>query len=156
MKENKDSSKLNKGLETLSIYNVAFVVSDINKAIEWYNTVLGFELIMKEKLNSDSGELEMAFMQGAGIKIELLQSSTSEDVQAIAELSKIDGPLSIVGSKALVFKVEDLKIASEELEQKGVEFLWRERYLAEDSLLCSMIFDMDGNRINIFQENTVG
>lgn len=155
MKENNKNFKLNKGLETLTIYNVAFVVSDIDKAIEWYKTILDFELISKQSIPVPKGELEMAFMQGAGIKIEMIQNSENQFIEAIVNDSKRDAPPSVIGSKALVFHVEDLKVASNELEKKGVEFLWRERYLAEDALFCSMILDFDGNRINIFQANTV-
>lgn len=83
------------------------------------------------------------------------QSSENSYLEAIEIASKASGPLTVIGTKALVFHVKNLKAASDELEQKGVVFLWRERYLAEDSLLCSMILDPDGNRINIFQSDTV-
>ncbi len=59
-----------------------------------------------------------------------------------------------IGNKAIVFQVEDIKIASEELAAKGIAFVWREHYLTEGAMLCSMIEDTDGNKINIFKRDT--
>ena len=69
--------------------------------------------------------------------------------------SKTDAPPTVIGSKALVFRVENLKLTTKELENKGVDFLWKERYLAEGALFSTMAWDPYGNRINIFQSNTV-
>lgn len=150
-----NQTKLKRGLETLALYNVAFVVSNIEASIEWYTTVLGFNLIMKQSIPVPEGKLEMAFMEGAGLKIEMLQNSKNQIVKEIVDDSKVDAPPTVVGSKALVFQVEDLKLATKKLEEKGVEFLWKERYLADGALFCTMALDPDGNRINIFQSNTI-
>ncbi|MDD7887984.1 VOC family protein [Flavivirga sp. 57AJ16] len=151
----KNQTKLKGGLNTLALYNVAFVVSNIEESIKWYNNILGFKLLMKQTIPVEKGELQMAFMQGSGMKIEMLQNSEGQLIEAIINDSKTDAPPSVIGGKALVFQVEDLKVATKELENKGVEFLWKERYLAGDVLFCSMVLDPDGNRINIFQSNTV-
>ncbi len=111
---------------------------------------------MKQSIPVPKGKLEMAFMEGAGMKIEMLQNSENQLLDANLKDSKTDSPPTIISSKALVFHVKNLKDATRELEAKDVEFLWKERYLAGDALFCSMILDIDGNRINIFQSNTVG
>lgn len=151
----KNQTKSKGGLDTIRLYNLAFVVSNIENSIEWYNNILGFKLIMKQSIPVPKGNLEMAFMEGAGMRIEMLQNSNSQLVEAIVNDSKTDEPPTVVGSKALVFQVEDLKLATKELEDKGVNFLWKERYLAEGALFCTMALDPDGNRINLFQSNTV-
>ncbi|MCK0190283.1 VOC family protein [Arenibacter sp. F20364] len=150
-----NQTKLKGGLNTLALYNVAFVVSNIEESIKWYTNILGFKLVMKQAIPVEKGELQMAFMEGARMKIEMLQNSDSQIIDAMINDSKIDAPPTVVGSKALVFQVEDLKKATKELEEKGVEFLWKDRYLAEGALFCTMALDPDGNRINIFQANTV-
>ncbi|WP_181422892.1 VOC family protein [Arenibacter sp. ARW7G5Y1] len=157
MENNKmeDQTKSKGGLNTLALYNVAFVVSNIEDSIKWYDNILGFKLLMKQAIPVEKGELQMAFMEGAGMKIEMLQNSDSQLIHAIVEDSKMDAPPTVISSKALVFQVEDLKVATKELEDKGVEFLWKERYLAEGALFCTMALDPDNNRINIFQSNTV-
>jgi len=150
-----NQTKLKGGLDTLALHNIAFVVSNIEKSIEWYSNILGFKLVTKLSIPVEKGELIMAFMQGAGMKIEMLENSENQLIEAVINDSRTDAPPSVIGSKALVFQVENLKVATKELENKGVEFLWKERYLAGDALFCSMVLDPDGNRVNIFQSNTV-
>lgn len=143
------------GLKSLKIHNIAFVVSNIDKSVDWYTTVLGFKLLAEETIPSKKGILKMAFLESAGIKLEILQNSEHRYVEALEQDARTDAAPSVIGSKAIVFKVENLQSATQELVQKGVDFLWKERYLAEDRLLSTMILDPDGNRINIFQSNTV-
>ncbi|TYP97440.1 hypothetical protein C7447_104126 [Tenacibaculum adriaticum] len=45
-----NQTKLKGGLDTLALYNVAFVVSNIDESINWYNINLGFKLVMKQLL----------------------------------------------------------------------------------------------------------
>tara|TARA_R110002020_G_scaffold314192_1_gene529443 strand:+ start:1258 stop:1713 length:456 start_codon:yes stop_codon:yes gene_type:complete len=147
--------KNNSGLTTLTIYNVAFVVSDVDKAVAWYADALGFKLLAQETIPGTKGTLKRAFLEGAGIKLEILQNSENQYVESIEKDARTEAAPSVIGSKAIVFKVEDLKLTTQELAQKGVDFLWKDRYLAEDRLFSTMILDPDGNRINIFQSNTV-
>jgi hypothetical protein len=46
-------------------------------------------------------------------------------------------------------------MATRELERKGVRFVWREQYLVGQAMFSTMIEDIDGNKINIFQTNTI-
>ena len=92
-------------------------------------------------------------MQGSGMRIELLQVAKSKR----NEVSLADAPnhLLLVGNKTIVLQVDNLAVASQELEAKGVTFLWREKYLSGSFMYSSMIKDVDGNKINIFQKNTL-
>ena len=150
-----NSTEFKGGLDTLAFYNMAFVVSNIEDSIKWYTNNLGFKLVNKQAIPVPEGKAEMAFMQGAGMKIEMIQSSNNQLIESITKDSKTDTLPTVIGSKALVFYVDNLEVTTRELENKGVNFLWKERYLAGNSLFCTMILDIDDNRINIFQRNTI-
>ena len=52
------------------------------------------------------------------------------------------------GNKFLVFAVDDLGCASDELEQKGVPIIWRGKTLSPGVVLTA-IRDLDGNLVHI-------
>jgi catechol 2,3-dioxygenase-like lactoylglutathione lyase family enzyme len=140
------------GLDTLSLYNIAFTVGDLEKSITWYSVVLNFNLVNKTSFEFPSGSASIAILKGSGIRLELIEFPNGKRIEELFAPAPLH--LIPIGTKAIVFQVEDLKIASEELEAKGVKFVWREQYIAGDKMLCTMIEDIDGNKINIFQENT--
>lgn len=86
-----------------------------------------------KNLTNSKGALDMlslynlAFVQGAGMKIKMLQNPDGQLDEALINDSRTDVPPLVIDSKALVLQVEDLIIAAKELEYKGVEFLWKER-----------------------------
>lgn len=140
------------GLETLSLYNIAFTVGNLDKSITWYSNILNFNLLSKSSFDFPTGSASIAILKGSGIKLELIEYSNGKRIEELFAPAPLH--LIPIGTKAIVFQVEDLKIASEELEAKDVKFVWREQYIAGDKMLCTMIEDIDGNKINIFQENT--
>ncbi|WCT13272.1 VOC family protein [Mucilaginibacter jinjuensis] len=140
------------GLASLSLYDVAFTVSDLNKATNWYASVLNFKLVKTSAFDIPTGQATAAIMEGAGIRLELLHIPGGKRIEAM--FAPVPLHLIPIGNKAIVFQVEDLKKASEELAAKGIGFVWREHYLTDGGMLCSMIEDVDGNKINIFQRNT--
>ncbi|HTL07098.1 MAG TPA: VOC family protein [Chitinophagaceae bacterium] len=140
------------GLASLALYDFAFTVGDLGASVEWYTRVLNFTLISESTFDIPGNHASVAIMHGAGIKLELLHIPGGKRIEEL--FAPVPLHLVVIGNKAVVFQVEDIKIASEELAAKGANFLWRERYLAGDKMLCSMIEDIDGNKINIFQKNT--
>lgn len=142
---------ISKGLESLTLYNMSITVANLESAIKWYSTILNFNLIAQTSFQMPGGKVTAALISGAGVKIELLNIPNNRricDLFAPAPYHLIP-----IGSKTIVFQVDDIKKASEELEAKGVRFVWREKYHTEDDKFCSMIEDMDGNKVNIFQRN---
>jgi hypothetical protein len=84
------------------------------------------------------GKASAAIMEGAGIKLELLKISAGKKIKTgFAPAPQHPIP---IGNKAAVFQIEDIKIASEELAARGI--------------LSSMIADVVGNKVNIFQKKT--
>lgn len=141
------------GLASFSLYNIAFTVSNIDNSIKWYQDIFGFKLINRTTFAIPSGSAEAAILEAAGMRIELLNIPNPERIEALFA----DAPLHLIplGNKSIVLQVEDLAVATKELEEKGVNFAWKEQYLAGDKMLSTMITDVDGNKINIFQTNTL-
>jgi catechol 2,3-dioxygenase-like lactoylglutathione lyase family enzyme len=140
------------GLASLSLYDIAFTVSDLDKSIEWYAENLNFKLINKSSFDLPAGKASAAIMEGAGIRMELLKVPGGKKIEEM--FAPVPLHLIPIGNKAIVFQVEDIKMASDELAAKGLAFVRREHYLTDGGMLSSMIEDMDGNKINIFQRNT--
>jgi catechol 2,3-dioxygenase-like lactoylglutathione lyase family enzyme len=140
------------GLLSMSLYNIAFTVTDLEKSIQWYCDSLNFNSLGKTSFDFRTGIAEIAMLEGNGIKLELIKFPNGKRIEELYAPAPLH--LIPIGTKAIVFQVENLKIASEELEAKGVKFAWREQYLVGDKMLCTMIEDIDGNKINIFQTNT--
>lgn len=140
------------GLASLGLYDIAFTVSDIDASIDWYSKILNFTLVKRSTFDIPEGRATAVIMAGAGIKLELLYIPGGKKIDAM--FAPVPAHLIPIGNKAIVFQVEDIKIASAELADKGISFIWRERYLTDGGMLSTMIEDMDGNKINIFQKNT--
>ncbi|GAB3220520.1 VOC family protein [Spirosoma arcticum] len=136
------------GLQSLGLHNLAFTVSDVEKAIQWYGDILGFQVLRREIFTA-LGDAEIAFLQKSNIRLEILRV---RDGFRIKELFA-DAPAHLlpIGNKSLVLQVNDLHDATIELEAKGVTFVWKEMNLTGDGMPSTMIRDMDGNFINIFQ-----
>jgi catechol 2,3-dioxygenase-like lactoylglutathione lyase family enzyme len=140
------------GLASFSLYNIAFTVANLDKSINWYRDIFGFKLISRTTFSIPGGSAEVAIIEGGGIRLELLQVPNGKKLEEM--FANPPHHLIPIGNKTIVFQVNDLIVASKELEEKGVVFVWREQYLTGDAMFCSMIKDIDGNKINVFQTNT--
>lgn len=135
-------------LASLTLHNMAIIVSDLESAADWYERVLGF----RREARVDIAEGVVILMSGAGVRLELLHPSRMDEPQIRLEPLYADPPDHVlpIGNKFLVFEVEDLPKASAELEDLSVTFLWREKQLAP-GWVATAIRDFDGNLINIVQ-----
>lgn len=150
MESGRLSEMMNRGLESLALSNLAITVSNLETAIGWYCTILNFELVSKTAYPMHGGTVDTALLSGGGFQIKLLKVPNSKKICEL--FAPAPYHLLPVGSKLLFFQVEDLKTASRQLESKGVRFVWREKYHLEEDMFCSLIEDMDGNKISIFQK----
>lgn len=147
------TSQNKSGLASFSLYNIAFTVADLDQSIAWYKYIFGFELVSRVTFSIPSGSAETAIIKAGELRLELLQVENAKRIEELfAEAPK---HLITIGNKSIVLQVDDLAAASQELEDKGVKFVWRELYIAGDKMLCTMIEDVDGNKINIFQTDTI-
>lgn len=141
------------GLKSISLYNIAFTVQNIDASIKWYKDVLGFELKNKSKFSLPSGSADIAIVKLGDLNLELLQVPNSKKIPEM--FADVPMHLIPIGNKIIVFQVTDIKMTTQQLEEKGVKFVWKEQYIAGDKMLCTMVEDIDGNKINIFQTNTI-
>ncbi|MGY4384688.1 catechol 2,3-dioxygenase-like lactoylglutathione lyase family enzyme [Pedobacter sp. UYP24] len=144
---------LEDGLKSISLYNIAFTVQNINDSIKWYKDVLGFQLKNKSTFSLPSGSADIAILKLGDLKLEILQVPNSKKIPEM--FADVPMHLIPIGNKVIVFQVTDIKLTTQQLEEKEVKFVWKEQYIAGDKMLCTMIEDIDGNKINIFQTNTI-
>lgn len=147
------TSQNKNGLASFSLYNIAFTVADLDQSILWYKYIFGFELVSRLKFAIPSGSAETAIIKAGQLRLELLQV---ENAKRIKELfAEAPDYLLAIGNKSIVLQVDDIAAASKELDEKGAKFIWHELQIAGDKMLCTMIEDVDGNKINIFQTDTI-
>ena len=60
------------GLQSLSLHNLAYPVSDVENAIHWYGDILGFR-VLRRKIYTALGDAEIVFLQKSNIHPELLK-----------------------------------------------------------------------------------
>lgn len=105
--------------------------SDMAKSIDWYNEMLGFELIYRL---DDMGWCEM--------------KSPVESVTV--GLGQVEEPSPGAGGVTLTFGVRDIDKARAELEGKGVRFDGPTQTIPEMVKLATF-FDLDGNKLMFSQ-----
>ncbi|MEO5891468.1 MAG: VOC family protein [Ferruginibacter sp.] len=147
----KEDSTATKGLQSITIYGFAFTVKDLDHSVKWYQDILGFNKESQEIFDINGKKAKIAFMELAAIKLELMQIDGGYRIEAIFA----DPPdhLLPIGNKTLVLQVPDLHLATRELEEKKVKFEWKEMDLSGNGIRNTMIRDIDGNFISIFQKN---
>lgn len=130
-----------------SLHNVTISVSDLEASITWWNRVFGLSLLAKSRF--DAIGADVAFLEGPGFRLELLQPA---DAIRIPELTA-EPPAHVrpIGNKALVFRVEDLRSVTRTFRDLGVTIVWEQMDLGDGSI-STAIRDNDGNLINVFQE----
>jgi catechol 2,3-dioxygenase-like lactoylglutathione lyase family enzyme len=141
------------GIGSLTISNVAISVMNIDRSSKWYAQVLGFRLATRTTF--PTVHAEVAFMTGPGIALEFVQ------VPGAHRLLELDAAppahLLPTGYKAIVFDVENLAVASKELEELGVTIVWNQQVIDPSTgLKSTLIRDPDGNLINLFQRKSRG
>jgi catechol 2,3-dioxygenase-like lactoylglutathione lyase family enzyme len=111
---------------------ISFGVSSIDRAIEWYRDLLGFELLYKL---DDLGWCEMK-THWKGISIGF---GESEEVKA--------------GGTVPVFGVKDIEAARTHLESNGVRFDGETRVIP-DMVKLATFYDLDGNPWMLAESST--
>ena len=95
-------------------------VPDLDAAIRWWRTVLGFELERRRTL--EPSHCEMAMVRNGDLRIELFQAPDggppSED------RSQPDADLQTWGNKHVSFAVADVPAFAATLKRRGADIVW--------------------------------
>lgn len=145
-----ENSTVTQGLQNFTVCGFAFTVKDLDQSVKWYHDTLGFIKENEETFDINGKKAKIAFVRLAHIKPELMQIEGGYRIEAL--FAAPPDHLLPVGNKSLVLQVPDLSLATRELEEKGVTFEWKEMDLLGNGMRNTMIRDMDGNLISIFQK----
>jgi catechol 2,3-dioxygenase-like lactoylglutathione lyase family enzyme len=134
------------GLESLTFACTAIAVADLDRAAQWYRNVFGFT---DAALISIHGA-RVALLKGAGTELELIENDGPHLSTEPSLFADPPDHLVPTGNKFLVFAVEDLGLATVELQRKGVPIIWREKALAP-GIVSTAVRDVEGNFVHIVQ-----
>lgn len=100
------------------IDHVEIVTGELERSIEFYTGVLGFEVKLRERipLPGGTGTLDLAYLDLGGTAIELL-SYAGVPVEAAP-------PALRLGYRMMALEVDDMRRALEMLKGKGIEAVW--------------------------------
>lgn len=136
-----------------SVHHHGVVVSDLDRAIEFYRDVLGFELERRFKSDPEAfGRLlgvertsaELAFLDGGNVKIELEEHETSE-----RNVSDLTTPTD-VGVAHLCLEIDDIEAVYRE-HVDDVEFLTPPGRASDSGAVIVYLRDPDGNLIELIE-----
>jgi methylmalonyl-CoA/ethylmalonyl-CoA epimerase len=99
------SSKPTALLDGLAPHHVSIAVTDMNRAIEWYSSVLGFET--EFRFHVAAIPAEGAFLKSAQLRLELWCATGAAPVPAARRTP--DEDLKTAGTKHLAFSVRGLQ-----------------------------------------------
>ncbi len=92
-------------LDGLTPHHVSIAVTDMNRAIEWYTSVLGFET--EFQFHVAAIPADGAFLKSAGLRLELWCAAGAASVPS--ERRTPDEDLKTAGTKHLAFSVSGLQ-----------------------------------------------
>ncbi|MFH9826428.1 VOC family protein [Streptomyces bobili] len=130
-----------------TLHNITTTVSDLEASIAWWGRVFGLKLLARSRFEAIGADV--AFLEGPGFQLELLQSADGIRIPELA--AEPPAHVRPIGAKALVFRVEDLAAVTKTFQDLGVTIVWDQLDLGDGSI-STAIRDDDGNFINVFQD----
>lgn len=124
----------------INFLQIAVAVEDLDRAIAWWERMFGSTTLLRTRV--EELDAELAWLQGPGFKLELLQAGTMLTVPELQVNSPQDP--RVIGSKAISLETGDVQALLDELASKGVKIIWR------DLGGTGGIHDSEGNLMTIF------
>jgi len=142
-----------------ALHHVGITVADLDRAIRFYNGVLGLELRSEPSPVFDDASLGPAVgVPGAALRqVNLaLGDTTLELLEYTAPPSPISAPLpqNALGAQHVAFHVDDIEAKVRELSERGVEF-FSEVNVVDDGVLAGWRWiyfaDPEGNALELVE-----
>lgn len=137
-----------KSLPNPEAYFSALIISDLDKSIDWYSNMLGFEVLNKRKF--DSAGFKQANMQRGDILIELIELKSSVSPEKI--IPNYTAKTRVQGFFKFGLLVSNFDDWIRELTKLKVNFHGRVVKSEETQKRMVIIKDPDGNRIQLFEK----
>jgi catechol 2,3-dioxygenase-like lactoylglutathione lyase family enzyme len=127
----------------LTLHHATASVSDLNRAVKWYQEKLGFKMVLRRKLDENS---EIAWMTMPGNRVDLIQRNGSSKGPASKD------HLTTQGWAHIVFSVADADRAYAILKARGVNLPEPVSTNATLHIKTSHFPDSEGNWLEIYQD----
>lgn len=131
----------------LESYFSAIIVTDIDASIDWYTTVLGFEL--KNRFDSEERGFSQSNLVRNGILIELIELEKAVDAKVV--IPNYTSKTRLNGLFKIGFRVTDFDSWMAHFEKSEVELYGNIVTDSTTGKKMVIITDPDGNRIQIFE-----
>lgn len=125
---------------------IALSVVSLDRSIDWYQLHFGFELTSKNQY--PDYKLEIAMLELAGFRLELIQHGDSISPEAV--LPDKANPATLQGIVKLAFWVDDVKGQAEDFRSANTVFKMDPSHDAESNTISFIVVDPDGNWIQLF------
>jgi catechol 2,3-dioxygenase-like lactoylglutathione lyase family enzyme len=135
-----------RGLDSLAFACTVVVVADLDRSAQWYQSVLGFTEHARVRIDGAN----VVLLTGAGTQLELIEGDGPTVTTEPSLCAEPPHHLLPKGNKFLAFAVEDLQRATDQLRDKGVRIIWRDKQLAP-GIRSTAIRDAEDNFIHIVQ-----
>lgn len=129
--------------------HVGISVADIDASINWYSSILGFELLKRNY--TPQLKSKVAFMGRNGFEVELFEPDNGNPLPTDRRIPNLD--IQTHGMKHFALSVNDLHAVMNELKAKKVDVAMD--IIVMEGERVAFIRDPTGNLIELFQKNSI-
>lgn len=126
--------------------HVCIGVSDLDKAIAWYQRVLGFDIDVKWTVPELPG-FRLAYIRKADFRIEMIDSGERESVEPAP--MAFDEFLRVPGLSHICFRVDDVDAAMDAISAEGVSAELPPTDFPDVGRRVAFFRDFDGNFLEL-------
>ena len=134
-----------------------YVVSDLERSLDFYCNVLGFKLVFQKVSDADSYTYDVFEIdRSAGLRFAVLATDTQDNVMALTEVTGFDLPSkSPPFTSAIVLDVSDIDDIIAEVKNRGLTCYREDHLVTQDGRKGREygFLDYDGNLIVIYKIN---
>lgn len=132
--------------EVIQVHHSCIVVSDVEKAVDFYRGILGLEVITT--ISGKEGKSRLALLKAGDDTIELIQADPAHKLVALQK----------VGNMHFAFRVSDIHKMYDELTRKGVRFVAPPQEVAEGPLkgwIWCYCYDSDNVQFELIEDRAM-